>query len=239
MISAEKEADDMSNLKNNEGGDMKLEKEKKPISNEAKMRDDKNNGLKKGVLGIMTNWWAISPYRSTEKGRPDWAKPYHINTDDLDKDIFKKAWCYDLSNGTIAIGWQELGNTSRPMSKDGFKQIFKKVFPNSGNVKYAVWYLYNEVSKGDIIVARHGVNKMIGIGTVTGRAFYDEKKGKKRVGDPKDGTDDIYPNFIPVEWKKIKEIDFSRPFDPHYQFFSMGTFYKLKDDKIQEINSRI
>jgi len=37
-------------------------------------------------------YWVIAPYDSTYS------------------DIFEKAWKYDLTNGTIAIGWDELGD---------------------------------------------------------------------------------------------------------------------------------
>lgn len=35
----------------------------------------------------MTRYWVIAPYDST---RPE---------------VFDKAWAYDLTNGTIALGW--------------------------------------------------------------------------------------------------------------------------------------
>ena len=177
----------------------------------------------------MTNWWVISPYRSTEKGRPEWAKVgYTHPTSEMDEIIFEKAWKYDQENGTIAVGWKELGDTSQ-LSRDEFKQKFDNVY-HGKNPQYAIWKIYNQISKGDSIVARRGRNKMVGIGTVAGDAYYDEGKGRERVGAL---TDDIYPNFIPVKWENTEEIGFD------HQFFAMGALYKPSDDKIQEIKRRI
>ena len=178
----------------------------------------------------MANYWVISPYRFKESSRPGWARglrPTH--TDNESENIFEKAWNYDLKNGTIAVGWRELGNVSQLTDKDEFRQRFKEQFPQSGQIQYAVWKVYNEISKGDTIVARRGRKKRIGIGTVAGEAFYNEEKGRERVGDL---TDDIYPNFIPVKWENKEEKDYD------YQFFGMGALYRITDeDKIREINN--
>jgi hypothetical protein len=42
----------------------------------------------------MKRYWVIAPYDSTQT------------------QIFNKAWEYDLKNGTIAVGWKDLGDVS-------------------------------------------------------------------------------------------------------------------------------
>ena len=170
----------------------------------------------------------MTPYRLG--GTPPWAKGWHPDSLPFLEKTFQKAWEYDLKNGTIAVGWAELGDTSR-LSKDEFNQKFKEEYPDSKNVQSAVWRCYHEISEGDIILARRGRKKMIGIGTVTGEAFYDEEKGKERLGNPVALEKDPcinYPNFIPVKWEeKIEEFD--------RQVFGVATFQKIKNPTLIKI----
>lgn len=61
---------------------------------------------------------------------------------------------------------------------------------------------YHEISPGDIVITRRGTKRIIGIGTVIGSPFYDEQKGRERVGYL---TEEAYSNFLPVKWEKKKE----------------------------------
>ena len=140
--------------------------------------------------------------------------------------IFDKAWQYDLKNGTIAVGWKELGDISQIKSKDELHRKFKEVYGNIKNFTKdcnCIWNFYNEISLGDVIIARRGTKKIVGIGTVTGTAFYDGEKGKERVAYL---TDDIYPNFINVKWEE-KEIQFDKI------IFSYYTLYEISEEKFQ------
>lgn len=140
--------------------------------------------------------------------------------------IFDKAWQYDLKNGTIAVDWKELGDISQIKSKDELHRKFKEVYGNIKNFTKdcnCIWNFYNEISLGDVIIARRGTKKIVGIGTVTGTAFYDEEKGKERVAYL---TDDIYPNFIKVKWDE-KEIKFDKI------IFSFYTIYEISEEKFQ------
>ena len=55
-------------------------------------------------------YWVIAPYSSEES------------------EIFDKTWEYDLNNGTIAIGWAQLGDVSK-MSEEELKYKMKVVYP--------------------------------------------------------------------------------------------------------------
>ena len=58
---------------------------------------------------MMSKYWVVTPYNSTLK------------------DIFEKAWEYDLNNETIAVGWVEMGDVSK-LDKRDFEVKFKKVY---------------------------------------------------------------------------------------------------------------
>lgn len=160
----------------------------------------------------MSRYWIIAPYNSTIP------------------QVFDKAWEYDLQNGTIAIGWTDLGDTCK-LSKPELRSKYTKTYGDniskssvSKDVN-ALWRFYHEVLPGDIVIARRGTKKIIGIGTVTGGAFYDREKGRERVANL---TDDIYANFIPVRWNE-KEIAFDKI------VFSFFTIYEIPDERYQRL----
>jgi restriction system protein len=85
----------------------------------------------------------------------------------------------------------------------------------------ALWRFYHDIKVGDKIIARRGRMKMLAVGTVKRQAYYDEPKGRKRVGGPYE----YYPNFIDVEWEETpKDFDtlafamstLTGPFDEDY-----------------------
>ncbi len=138
----------------------------------------------------MNRYWVIAPYYSK------------------DTQIFDKVWKYDIENGTIAIGWGELGDISQ-MTKHEIEVQYKATYKNVANNAAAkdinsLWAFYHEISPGDIIIARRGTKKVIGLGTVTGASFYDEQKGRQRVANL---TDNYHPNFLQVKWEE-KELSF-------------------------------
>jgi hypothetical protein len=157
----------------------------------------------------MTRYWVIAPYDSTKA------------------QVWEKAWEYDLQKGTIAIGWQELGDVSR-MDKPELRARFGKVYPESKATTRdcnTIWSFYHDIAPDDVIVARRGTKKVVGVGMVTGPAFYDERKGKERVANL---TDDYYPNLIPVKWE-ARSIDFEKIELSYY------TMYELPDERYKEL----
>jgi restriction system protein len=157
----------------------------------------------------MTRYWVISPYDLTKTN------------------VWQRAWEYDLQNGTIAIGWRELGDVSR-MDKSELRVKFSQVYPEGKATTRdcnTIWRFYHEIAPDDVIVARRGTKKVVGIGFVTGRAFYHERRGKERVGNL---TDDYYPNLIPVKWE-ARSTDF-----PNIEF-SYYTMYELPEERYKEL----
>lgn len=149
----------------------------------------------------MKRYWVIAPYDSTQIK------------------IFKKVWEYDLKNGTIAVGWERLGNTTG-MSRSELESKYEKVY---GDIRgfTTFWRYLHDVSPGDIIIARQGRKKIIGTGTVEGKAYYDGDKGRKRVANM---TEVFYSNFIDVKWDE-KKIDFDK------MVFATTTIYEIQEEK--------
>lgn len=119
---------------------------------------------------------------------------------------FEKVWKYDLQNGTIAIGWYEIGNPSS-LSESQLRERVRKTFPKHSERTISaeskmIWKFYHEIHEGDTVIARKGTKIVIGLGTVTKEAYYDEPKGKMRLGK----EDSYHPNFIDVNWFYTKEV---------------------------------
>ena len=135
-------------------------------------------------------YWVIAPYDSTSS------------------DIFEKVWEYDLANGTIAIGWDELGDVSK-LNKSEIKSRYEKIYGGKpGEISYGtntIWKFYHEIKVGDVVIARCGRMKIRGIGTVTSQTFFDKKMGINRVGGL---TDETCSHFIKVEWGEVMNFEF-------------------------------
>jgi hypothetical protein len=147
--------------------------------------------------------------------------------DSTKAEVFDAAWQYDLRNRTIAIGWRQLGDVS---SLDEFqlRARYREVFGETRMLARdcnTIWRFHHEMSAGDVLVARRGTKKVVGIGTVKGPAFYDEKRAKERVPEP---TDDFYPSFVPVEWE-AKELEFDKI------KFSRYTMYEIPEERYREL----
>ncbi|MEE9378406.1 MAG: PDDEXK nuclease domain-containing protein [Candidatus Lokiarchaeia archaeon] len=165
----------------------------------------------------MTRYWIIAPYNSKIP------------------EIFKAAWDYDVKNNTIAIGWNDLGDISK-YSKEQIRSKIHEVYSEKGEswIKHnitrltnALWNFYNNISIGDIIIARRGTKKLISIGKVIGDAYYSIEEGTLRTPN----TDDIYCNFIKVEWEpKIIDYENIR--------FSTFTIYEIDPEKFNELTKK-
>jgi hypothetical protein len=141
----------------------------------------------------MTNYWWMTPFPN-------------------DETAFGNAWNYDLVNGTIAVGWPELGDATG-LNSDEIKALYDKVNSKKGkghgsnNDRFAAINFLNNLKAGDKIIAKTGKSVMLAIGTVVERprperkkektVYYSERMGRDRVifGDK------VYSNFVDVEWE--------------------------------------
>jgi len=156
-------------------------------------------------------YWVIAPWKSDER------------------EMYETAWAYDLKNGTIAIGWYRVGDVSQ-MSREDLSEAIRKI-RQEGHMTHresyvlnTIWKFYNEISKGDIVIARKGVKEIVGIGKVIGKAFHDENKGKERMG----GGHKFCPHFLKIEWQN-KHIVFDRV------ILSRNTISELPPEKYQRL----
>lgn len=159
-------------------------------------------------------YWVIAPYDST--------KP----------EIFDKAWEYDFKNGTIAVGWSSLGDIST-LNEEALENRYIKAHGKDNPAdRKAIWNFCHEISVGDIIIARRGLKKIIGIGEVIKLHFFDENKGKERLNYL---TDDSYSNFIRVRWKEV-ELNFDKQVFPRFTISEIDKkkFLSLTQGKIPD-----
>ncbi|MYC30883.1 MAG: hypothetical protein F4X65_12450 [Chloroflexi bacterium] len=124
----------------------------------------------------MVRYWVIAPYSYD---------PRHI----LDA-----VWDWSFTNGLITIGWHELGNLSG-VSKAVIRKRFLDEFDQEGY--QSLQRFWHDIEVGDRVIARGGLKRIVGVGTVAGKPEFDLELGKKVTG----GLDDnIHPNFIKLNW---------------------------------------
>ena len=161
----------------------------------------------------MTRYWVIAPYDSTNSK------------------VWDRVWLYDLTNGVIAIGWRELGDTSACDEK-GLKALIDSKYgdKNTGWRTWSfnsMWRFWHEIKAGDVIIARKGTKRIAGIGIVTRTAFYDSSIGYERVGRL---TDDYYSNLIGVQWHDSpRDKGFDKP------VFSFQAIYEISEARYRAL----
>ncbi len=127
----------------------------------------------------MSRYWTIWPYH------PD------------DPETLDRAWKYDMANGCIAIGWN-LGPDTPDLTLDEISERIRRMWPGEPAAASMVWRFYHDISAGDTILAVRRRKEFVGIGIVSGSAFYDERTAAERVGAMRDAK----ANFVPVTWRK-------------------------------------
>lgn len=158
-------------------------------------------------------YWVIAPYDSTKK------------------DIWEKVWEFDLSNNTIAIGWNKLGNISS-YNEEKLREVIQEKYSDKNKAWKtwsfnSMWNFWQNIKVGDTIVARKGTKCIAGVGIVTQTAFYDKELGYKRVGEI---TNDFYSNFIGVQWNESpRDLEFKDI------VFSILTIYEIDKTKYDNL----
>ena len=150
---------------------------------------------------------------------------YHYD----DPETFRRVWDYDRSNSVIGIGWSDMGDLAS-LSEDEIERRYFKVFaghPTRAGLNQVLKF-WREVQPGDRVIARGGRKRILDVGTVTGSAFYDPRRGRERAR--MGGGAQIYEYFLPVRWDGI-EKEFPN------QVFGMLTVYELREEKFMELVS--
>jgi hypothetical protein len=164
---------------------------------------------------------------------PAWSRP---------AELFESVWAYDLANGTIAVGWGELGDI-RGMDTKTFTALCRQAFPQASETTYRnIWRTLSRfhgtaqdgVAVGDSIVACRGRSAVVGIGTVTGPSFYDEVVGAERMRDwthlLKANHQLSYPHFLPVSWHIRAPTSL-----PGSLVLPRSTFSEMSNDRFKQI----
>lgn len=152
----------------------------------------------------MVRYWVIAPY--------NYDKP----------EAFAACWQYDQANGVIAIGW-DLGDLS-DLSKEDISARYREHTEWELTSRHQVIKFWTEIQRDDIIIARGGRKRVVGIGTVVGPAFYDGEKGKERAGS----IAEPFPNFLRVRWEKGETVF------PRVEL-GMQTLYEMPAERYAEL----
>jgi 5-methylcytosine-specific restriction protein B len=85
-------------------------------------------------------------------------------------------WDEFYSQGTMGIGWDEMGNLKQYPTKNAMKTKMKELYGEDYsfmNSAHATWQFANELQAGDIVYAKKGMYKVIGRGIVESEYIYD------------------------------------------------------------------
>ena len=154
----------------------------------------------------MAKNWVMAPFNHSERPR------------------FDQVWNYDRENSVISIGWDLGSFGSRDELQSKFRErIERNGWGNHGLAQLILfWY---EIKPGDRIIARGGLRKIVGVGTVTGSPFYSPEMKADQGGDVFKGD---HGYFLPVKWD-----DFERVFPSNK--FSRHTLYSVSDDRFDAL----
>ena len=94
-------------------------------------------------------------------------------------------WEDNLASGTMAIGWNFMGDLSEYSSRDEMKKALQDYYHNSGNAytndSLALWDFVHKVKPGDVVYVKKGLKKIIGKGIVEGEYTYDDSQSLPNI----------------------------------------------------------
>lgn len=106
-------------------------------------------------------------------------------------------WPLCTSEGIMCIGWDAMGDLSQYATREDMRTAVKKYFPTDGsavNDSLAVWQFANEMKPGDIVIAKKGMNKIVGRGVVESDYMFDDNRSD-------------FKHIRKVRWTDIGEWD--------------------------------
>ncbi len=92
-------------------------------------------------------------------------------------------WENDRAQGTMAIGWDELGDLLAFGSKEEMRDKMKSLYgvENSyRNQALTTWQFANEMKPGDVVFVKRGRKQIVGRGVVEGDYVYEPERGAYR-----------------------------------------------------------
>ena len=120
--------------------------------------------------------WMIAPTVYADLGRR--ADNYH------------RVWSLCATRDIITVGWDNLGRA--PTSSVDLMNMWRERpdttwTPHGYRQLYAFYF---RISEGDAVVARAGRSRVVGVGTVRGRLYYDQTAWE----------DGLFANILPIQW---------------------------------------
>jgi restriction system protein len=130
----------------------------------------------------MARYWVIAPVESKNP------------------QLFTQVWGFDLANNLISIGWNELGDVSKMISREAIFSASTAALPDRPNtakglISNMLWQFYHDIKLGDFVIARRGRKTIAAVGKVIRTGFYEV--GKNPFLKPPGYT---HGNFLEVEW---------------------------------------
>ena len=140
-----------------------------------------------------------------------------------DKEEFQRTWKYDRENGLISIGFGWKGGDATSLTFEEIASWYLDALghPESGTTLHQVFKFWNDIKRGDRIVARAGRKRLVGVGTVQDSPFYDPDRMK--------GVRPDFQSHLPVQWDDIAEKEFPQI------VFGMQTIYELDEARFKEL----
>lgn len=102
-----------------------------------------------------------------------------------------RLWSDFVKTGTVAIGWDDLGDMSRFATKDEMQDALSNL-GFSTSACHMTWYFYREMNKGDVVVAKKGRRSIVGYGELTGDYVFDHERPE-------------YKNTRTITWHTTRE----------------------------------
>lgn len=103
-------------------------------------------------------------------------------------------WDVCRANQMICLGWDEIGDLSKYDTREAIHAKLQSTGEegdrNPKNASLACWQFSHEMKKGDVVVAKAGFHKLLGIGVVDGSYVRDEHR-------------DSLKNILPCKWVAV------------------------------------
>lgn len=110
-------------------------------------------------------------------------------------------WPRCLEEGTISIGWEDIGDLSTYPSRERIQEALVEAYGNQtsqSNSSLALWEFSRSIRPGDMIYAKQGRSKVLGWGVVRSEYRFDQER-------------DVFGNILDIEWKDTREVTLPEP----------------------------
>ena len=106
-------------------------------------------------------------------------------------------WNQFYKDGVMGIGWHEIGDLSRFLTREEIITELQKDKPGRSykNDSLALWQFLTQMQPGDIVYAKRGAHQILARGIITSNYEYDPS------------YNEYYPNIRHVEWRQTEILE--------------------------------